>query len=143
MTAQTAYIARHLSLYSSANNHLMAELSALTVIGDALGRPRWCRRAARLLDRYVGSQIHPNGVGAEQSPAYLAHAMEFVLAPGRVLDERDAPLAARTRERLQPPARLTWNRYWTNGTRRRRSATAIPAGCSSSARTPPVARRSK
>ena len=75
--AQTRHIAGHLSLYSSANNHLIAELAALAVVGQHLGQSSWMETATRLLNEQIGVQIYADGVGAEQSTAYQAHTMEF------------------------------------------------------------------
>ena len=77
MMAQADEIARHLSLYSSANNHLIAELCGLAQAGAALGRAPWLNLAAKGLAAQVTRQIHEDGVGAEQSPHYLAHTLDF------------------------------------------------------------------
>jgi hypothetical protein len=79
---QTRQIARNLSLYSSANNHLIAELCALVTTGHLLGRKRWVAQGHRLLEEQIGNQIHEDGVGAEQSPSYLAHTAELYLLAG-------------------------------------------------------------
>lgn len=77
IAAQASEIARHLSLYSSANNHLIAELCGLAQAGAALGRTHWLNIASKELGRQVARQIHEDGVGAEQSPHYLAHTLDF------------------------------------------------------------------
>jgi len=77
--AQTKYILTHLSLYSSANNHLIGELMALVVMGHHLRQDSWIKTAQRLFDKCFNEQFHLDGVGAEQSPSYQAHTMEFTL----------------------------------------------------------------
>jgi len=77
MYTQTRYIEKHLSLYSSANNHLISELCALVVVGRFLGVDHWVKIGKKLLDEYLEIQILSDGTGAEQAPSYLAHTMEF------------------------------------------------------------------
>ena len=79
MYYQTNYIRRNLSLYSSANNHLLAELCSLAIVGKILKQDRWLLYGKKELYKYINSQILSDGTGAEQSPSYLAHSMEFYL----------------------------------------------------------------
>jgi hypothetical protein len=76
---QTKYILTHLSMYSSANNHLISELMALVIIGHHLRQDSWVKIAQRLFDKYFNEQFHIDGVGTEQSPSYQAHTMEYTL----------------------------------------------------------------
>ncbi len=91
MFLQTRHIARNLSLYSSANNHLISELAAMVLVGTALGRKKWVEEAERRLGAEIDRQILLDGVGAEQSPSYQLHTMEHyllaTLAQGRVAPE--------------------------------------------------------
>ena len=87
MYLQTKYIEKHLSLYSSANNHLISELCALVVVGNILGIDSWINKGQELLCKYVESQILSDGTSAEQAPCYLAHTMEFYALSLLVLDE--------------------------------------------------------
>jgi len=84
----TSYIEKHLSLYSSANNHLMSELCALVVIGRILNIDRWVKRGSMLLEEYLPLQIMDDGSGAEQSPSYLSHSLEFFLL-AKIMDDSD------------------------------------------------------
>jgi hypothetical protein len=92
MYFQAAHIARNLSCYSSANNHLISELAGLTLVGKFLGRIDWVEKAASLLEDEVDRQILMDGGGAEQSPSYLSHTMEhyllFALAVGSTVSPR-------------------------------------------------------
>lgn len=74
---QTKQITRNLSLYSSANNHLISELAAMVVIGTSLNQKKWVDDAVKILEKQINNQVLPDGVGAEQSPSYLLHVMEF------------------------------------------------------------------
>ena len=82
-SAHVYWLKRFPSLHSSANNHRIAELAGLIVglsmapgahgAGDR--RERYWRELIAEIDR----QIHPDGVGAEQAPAYTAFAIELFL----------------------------------------------------------------
>ena len=77
------WIARFPSLYSSANNHLVAESAALFVLGSVAPElaesDRWKSIGWARLARESGRQILSDGTGAEQSPTYLAYTMEWLL----------------------------------------------------------------
>ncbi len=81
--AQAAYIERHLSAFSSANNHLIGELAGLAVVG--LGCPwlpaatRWRALGLSRLEEELARQIRVDGVSAEQATAYLAFVLDFNL----------------------------------------------------------------
>lgn len=79
MEWQAKYLETHLSRYSSANNHLVAELVGLVISGIMCGDTERVRKAKALLDETVYSQILEDGVGAEQSPNYLCHTIEYYL----------------------------------------------------------------
>ncbi len=94
---QTAYIARHRSAYSSANNHLIGEAAGLAVSG--LCYPwlphavEWRDAALKILERELEPQITPDGVPAEQAASYLAFVLDFNLLVWRLaqLNGFDAP----------------------------------------------------
>jgi uncharacterized heparinase superfamily protein len=94
--AHVDWIKRFPSLYSSANNHRIAELAGL-VIGTTMapeipnaavtGEASW-----RALLVEIERQLHPDGVGAEQSPGYTAFSVElFLLAAAAHACERKLP----------------------------------------------------
>ncbi len=80
------WIARFPSKYSSGNNHLVAEAAALYVLGSLMphlpGADRWRIYGQRELERAAENQIASDGVGREQSPAYLALTLEWLLLSG-------------------------------------------------------------
>ena len=91
LAQQALWCGDHLSLGSSANNHLIAEYAAMTVLGAAFPG---ARDATRLLaTSHAGlvhetlRQIHPDGVPAEQAFGYLPFVWELLLIPF-VLAER-------------------------------------------------------
>ncbi|MGK6315676.1 heparinase II/III family protein [Neorhizobium sp. DT-125] len=77
LAASAYWLPRFPSKFSSANNHLVAELAGDYLIGLSLGRPTEDAR-----DRLVAEtlkQLLPDGCGAEQSPTYAAFTAEFIL----------------------------------------------------------------
>jgi len=100
LTAHGWWLQRYPSLYSSANNHRIAELGALAVLGaitDLPGASAWFAEGVEGLRAEIGRQVLADGVGAEQSPSYQAFTMEWYLLARAVADlgaEVDAVLAA-------------------------------------------------
>jgi len=98
------FVARNLSRFSSANNHLIVELTGVAVAGRVLGVPRWCDRALRALDREAVRQTFRDGVNVEMATHYHMFVLEALLlvawlerAYGRrtpVLDEVIARMAS-------------------------------------------------
>jgi hypothetical protein len=80
---QAEHISGHLSAYSSANNHLVAEAAALAIVGTLLhDLPRaqdWRRTGLHILTAELARQVHPDGVGAEQAIHYHAEVLEWYL----------------------------------------------------------------
>ena len=111
--AHAAWIDRYPSLYSSANNHRVAELAALFLAGLAApnmasaSRYRTMGRAG--LEDEILQQFHADGVGAEQSPTYGAYSLEWFVLAGRAADDADAPMSARYKTRAAAAAdQLRW-----------------------------------
>lgn len=90
ITLQADYIRRHLSAFSSANNHLIGEAAGLAIIGMAFpslpGATDWSDTGLRILQAELPKQIYPDGVSAEQSPAYLAFVLDFNLFSWRLAE---------------------------------------------------------
>jgi len=98
---QADHIRRNLSLYSSANNHLIGELTALGLIGLSANQAKWSAKALHLLKEQVDLQLHPDGVGIEQSPFYHAHVMEYNILIALALKERGLILPEKIRNGLE------------------------------------------
>lgn len=96
--AHVDWIRRFPSLYSSANNHRIAELAGL-VVGTTMapeipGAAAMRENSWRALLVEIERQIHPDGVGAEQSPGYTAFSIElFLLAAAACGRGRSLPAA--------------------------------------------------
>lgn len=81
--AHAFWIDRFPSLYSSANNHLVAEAAALFLISLAMPdlekAGHYEKKGAEMLAQSARDQILDDGIGAEQSPTYGAFTAEFLL----------------------------------------------------------------
>ncbi len=77
------HIARNLSLYSSANNHLIVEACSLAITAILLPRisagKNWFSLALKRLGQEVKKQVHSDGVDAEQAIHYQAFVTEALL----------------------------------------------------------------
>jgi hypothetical protein len=99
-----AFVARNLSRFSSANNHLIVELSGLVVAGRALDVPRWRDLGLRELAREAERQTLPDGVNVEMATHYHIFVLEALLlvawlerahrAPAYALEQVIARMAA-------------------------------------------------
>ena len=107
VNAHGTWLARFPSLYSSANNHLVAEAMGLVLAARMLpGHPdasAWLASGQMHLEDRALALFHEDGVGQEQSPAYSAFALEMLLigfgalghnAPGPKIRERMAEAAS-------------------------------------------------
>ena len=105
LEAHAFWIARYPSLYSSANNHRVAELAALFLVGHALpgmrGAGRMARESRQGLEQEILRQYLADGVGAEQSPTYAAYSLEWFLLAAIVAEAIGADFSAAYRERMR------------------------------------------
>lgn len=107
---QALHLRGHLSVGSSGNNHLVAELVGILVVASCLaevpgvdGRVDWQRLLAfawRELGRAVLAQFCPDGVPAEQAFRYLPFVWELALVGLRVGANRGLEPTPQVVERL-------------------------------------------
>lgn len=84
------FVADHLSRFSSANNHLMVELSGLAVAERVLhGRAH--ARALAALDAECNRQIFADGVNAEMATHYHVFVLEALVLVAQLERAWDAP----------------------------------------------------
>lgn len=92
------FVAGHLSLHSSANNHLLGETAGLAV--GAMTWPlwpesaRWTRRALGRFEHEALAQTHEDGVNREQAIWYQHAVMELMLITGLFARANDRALSA-------------------------------------------------
>lgn len=98
LVASAFWLPRFPSRFSSANNHLVAELAGEYLIGRALGRSVDDARR-NLLDE-LDRQILPDGAGAEQTPTYAAFTAELVLLCALAARQAGEPFPAAADQRL-------------------------------------------
>lgn len=99
IVAATAFwLPRFPSRFSSANNHLVAELAGEYLVVLALGGD--AGRVGERLELEIERQILPDGAGAEQSPTYAAFTAELVLFCVLASRHGDNALAGSALERL-------------------------------------------
>ncbi len=77
------FVRGHLSLHSSANNHLIGEASGLFIAALTWphwpGAREWMTEAKVILEREASLQIAPDGVSREQSTSYQQFVLELLL----------------------------------------------------------------
>lgn len=100
LRASAFWLKRFPSHYSSANNHLMAELGGIYLIAVALGDTAGAASAQAAIEREVLKQILPDGVGAEQTPTYAAFTAEIALLCAVVAKASGTPFAGEAMTRL-------------------------------------------
>lgn len=79
------YVVRHYSRYSSANNHLLVEMTAIGLAGYAFDVPRWRKLAVDTLTAQLPLQTYPDGVNREVSLHYHSFVMEAYLLMAHVM----------------------------------------------------------
>lgn len=70
------YIVKHYSRFSSANNHLLVEATAIAYAGFAFKSKEWMDLAIRLLDEELLKQNYTDGVNKEMALHYQTFGME-------------------------------------------------------------------
>lgn len=113
LNAHLFWLHRYPSKHSSANNHLISELAACYVLARLapdlpaarnLAEPAW----QGLMEEAL-RQIHPDGVGAEQSPTYTCFTLEWYLMALAVADQSGDELPGAVCDRLGNAAEvLRW-----------------------------------
>jgi hypothetical protein len=103
-----ARIAGNLSLYSSANNHLLGELVGLFVGSSCFDFwpecSAWRSLAQRLLEREILLQVGEDGVNREQAMSYHLFTMELFLLAFAIGRNTGSPFSTAYAERLRAMA---------------------------------------
>lgn len=83
ISLQMDYVYHHLSRFSSANNHLIVELTGLFTIGLLFKKyhqeQKWLQRGRKEIAIEVQRQIYPDGVNKEQSTHYHSLVLDCLL----------------------------------------------------------------
>ncbi len=98
------WLARYPSLYSSANNHRVAEGAGLFFIGclcPQLPEAAWWKETGwSILCDNVDKQIRPDGVGAEQAVSYGAFVLELFALSAFLAQTHGVKVPQRYRQRM-------------------------------------------
>jgi hypothetical protein len=99
------FISKNLSQYSSANNHLLGELTGLFIAATVWPMWRkardWRATAARQLEEEVLKQIGPDGVGREQAIWYQHEVIDMILLAGLFGQQNDIKFSQAFWERFE------------------------------------------
>jgi hypothetical protein len=82
MYVQTRFIFMNLSRHSSANNHLIGELTgalAAALFLDCRAAGKMADKAVKFLQQQLNRQFHPDGVCSEQAINYQCHTMDYYM----------------------------------------------------------------
>lgn len=82
------YLTKHYSRYSSANNHLLVEATAIGLAGYAFSCQLWKDLAIRILSEELCKQNYSDGVNKELSLHYQTFGMEAYLLMAHISRER-------------------------------------------------------
>lgn len=98
------FIRRHLSRFSSANNHLIGELSGLWVANQvfdlgAVGE-RWGQLARNEIETQARVQVHSDGVDREQAIYYHLWVLEYLLVVWLIGERNKQPFSKTFRDRI-------------------------------------------
>ena len=75
----TDYLTKHYSRFSSANNHLLVEATAIGLAGYAFDNSQWKKLACKILSEELYKQNYADGVNKELSLHYQTFGMEAYL----------------------------------------------------------------
>jgi hypothetical protein len=115
-----AYLYRHLELYSSPNNHLVGEATALYLLGSFFPEfaesVAWKNRAWSILDSQPERQFYEDGGSTEQAASYHHYCLGFFVLAVLTRLRQNLPVRPAMLERLQ--AAFTFSMWMTtpNGT---------------------------
>lgn len=105
---QTRFIRNHLSLFSSANNHLIGELTGLWTACSVfdLGEEgaRWTGLARALIEREADLQVHEDGVDKEQAIYYHLWVLEYFLFAWLVGERTGSSFSSKFRGHIEAMA---------------------------------------
>lgn len=85
----TDYLTKHYSRYSSANNHLLVEATAIGLAGYVFGHKPWQELAVRILTEELPKQNYSDGVNKELSLHYQTFGMEAYLLLSHVMQKNN------------------------------------------------------
>lgn len=98
VAAHAFWLGKFPSLYSSANNHRVAEGLGLAIAArlapDAPHSAHYLKEGSAILRASAADQFHDDGVGVEQSPTYAAFTLEMLCVGALILHDTPAAFGA-------------------------------------------------
>ncbi len=85
----TDYLTKHYSRFSSANNHLLVEATAIGLAGYAFDNNQWKELACNILSEELEKQSYSDGVNKELSLHYQTFGMEAYLLLMHVMQKHN------------------------------------------------------
>lgn len=85
----TDYLTKHYSRFSSANNHLLVEATAIGLAGYAFDNKQWKELACNILSEELEKQNYSDGVNKELSLHYQTFGMEAYLLLMHVMQKHN------------------------------------------------------
>ena len=85
----TDYLTKHYSRFSSANNHLLVEATAIGLAGYAFDNKQWKELACNILSEELEKQNYSDGVNKELSLHYQTFGMEAYLLLMHVIQKHN------------------------------------------------------
>lgn len=95
-----SYIAQHYSRFSSANNHLLVEATAIAYAGFAFDYEPWKQLAIRILDEELLKQNYEDGVNMEMALHYQTFGMEAYALVMHLMQRNDMSVPASWKDML-------------------------------------------
>lgn len=112
----TDYLTKHYSRFSSANNHLLVEATAIGLAGYAFGHKPWQELAARILTEELPKQNYSDGVNKELSLHYQTFGMEAYLLLSHVMQKNNDSRWKQWMPMLQKEAEFVAHSSWREKT---------------------------
>ncbi len=104
LSAHGYWLAKNLSLHSSANNHLVVELAGMFILGHMCPylpqAKSWRDQASKYLERETLLQFAPDGGNREQSPTYGTWSLEWLCLCAKIAAHKNAAFTRATIDRL-------------------------------------------
>ncbi len=107
------YVTKNHSRYSSANNHLIAELTGVYLAAsywkELKGAPAWKNRARKMLVEQCLRQNAPDGVNREQAMGYQYFIWDLLVLPALSAESEGEPFPEEYLQRLEKMAEfMAW-----------------------------------
>ena len=112
----TDYLTKHYSRFSSANNHLLVEATAIGLAGYVFGHKPWQELAVRIMTEELPKQNYNDGVNKELSLHYQTFGMEAYLLLTHTMQKNNESCWKQWIPMLQKEAEFVAHSTWQEKT---------------------------